>query len=394
MPSACRESPGTGCHHVVADMEKANSLLLVDYAEQIKDTDVLDDKELAPVVKGLFGEVGGIMATSKKHVRENRAYPGYRRAAEEEFGDTLWYLAAICRRLNIPLQQLFEEASNHGQFKGQGAASDIAGSAFALIATPAEPVDIDTALIRLGQAAASLLISHRRDALVAFARAYLDALNITDLTFASVARGNLSKARGAFTEPQPNELKTLDFDCDFAKEEQLPREFEIRIIQRASGRSYLQWREVFIGDPLMDNIADPDGYRFHDVFHLAYAAILHWSPVTRALIKHKRKSRPEYDEEQDSGRAIVVEEGLTAWIFSRAKELDFFAGQDRVSFGILKTIAEFVSGYEVERCPLKLWERAILDGYTVFRQVRENQGGLIIGDRAKRSIRYEPLPKQ
>lgn len=393
MPTVCRASRGTGYHRAGADMEKANSLLLVDYAEQIKSTDVLDKTDLSPVVKGLFGEVGGIMATSKKHARESGAYPGYRRAAEEEFGDTLWYLAAMCRRLNIPLQQLFEEASNHGQFKRQGAASDIAGAAFALIATPSEPVDIDTALIRLGQAAASLLASRHRDALVAFARAYLDALNITDLTFSNVARRNLSKARGAFAEPQPEELERLDFDCDFADEEQLPRNFEICITQRASGRSYLQWRGVFIGDPLTDNIGDPDGYRFHDVFHLAYAAILHWSPVTRALIKHKRKSRPDYDEEQDGGRAIVVEEGLTAWIFSRAKELDFFAGQDRVSFGILKNIAEFVNGYEVERCPLKLWERAILDGYNVFRQVRENEGGLIIGDRAQRSIRYEPLSK-
>ena len=39
----------------------------------------------------------------------------------------------------------------------------------------------------------------------------------------------------------------------------------------------------------------------------------------RALIKHKRKSKPDYDEAQDSGRAIVVEEGLTAWIFTDPK---------------------------------------------------------------------------
>ena len=165
----------------------------------------------------------------------------------------------------------------------------------------------------------------------------------------------------------------IDFDSDFEKEEQLPREFAIRVNERASGRSYLQWNEVFIGDPLTDNIADLDGYRFHDVFHLAHAAILHWSPVVRALIKHKRKSKPEYDENQDSGRAIVVEEGLTAWLFSKAKELDFFEGHNRVSLGILKTVNEFVVGYEVSKCPLKLWERAILDGYTVFRQLKAAQ---------------------
>ena len=58
---------------------------------------------------------------------------------------------------------------------------------------------------------------------------------------------------------------------------------------------------------------------------------------------------------------------------------------------MLKTIGEFVAGYEVEKCPLKLWERAILDGYAVFRQLRAAQGGWIIGDRTHRTIRYEPL---
>jgi hypothetical protein len=148
---------------------------------------------------------------------------------------------------------------------------------------------------------------------------------------------------------------------------------------------------VFIGDPLTDNISDPDGYRFHDVFHFSYAAILHWSPVTRSLIKHKRKSKPTYDEEQDGGRAIVVEEGLTAWIFSRAKELNFFENQDKISLGMLKTIAQFVSGYEVEKCPLKLWEKAILQGYSVFRQIKGAQGGWIVGDRVLRTISYEAL---
>jgi hypothetical protein len=148
---------------------------------------------------------------------------------------------------------------------------------------------------------------------------------------------------------------------------------------------------VFIGDPLTDNIGDPDGYRFHDVFHFAYAAILHWSPVFRALIKQKRKSSARHDEAEDGGRAIVVEEGLTAWIFSRAKDLRYFEGHDRVSYGILKTIQEFTTGYEVSRCPLKLWERAILQGYRVFRELRDSRGGWVVGDREDRSLRFEPL---
>ncbi|WP_437629046.1 nucleoside triphosphate pyrophosphohydrolase family protein [Achromobacter xylosoxidans] len=374
-------------------MHKEGSLLLSDYASEIAATDVLSPTDFNPVLQGLYGEVGGIMSTVKKHVREKSAYPGFRRAAEEEFGDTLWYLAAICRRMQAPLEDIFAEAANHGNFKNIGAASDIAEGAFAYIAMPvAAPASLDITLVRLGQAAAALLGSGpARNDVVTFARAYLDAIHAAELAFSDVARGNPRKARGAFLEPQAVDLIGLDFDSEFGIEEQLPREFKIRVNQRGSGKSYLQWNGVFIGDPLTDNIADRDGYRFHDVFHFAYAAILHWSPVIRALIKHKRKSQSKYDEEQDSGRAIVVEEGLTAWIFSRAKELNYFENQEKVSLGILKTIEEFVSGYEVEKCPLKLWEKAIMDGYSVFRQIKKNQGGWIIGNRKERTLQYMPL---
>ncbi len=366
------------------------SFLLSDYAAEIADTDVLDPSDVNPILQGLYGEVGGIMSTAKKHIREKSAYPGFKRAAEEEFGDTLWYLAALCRRLSIPLDELFAEAASGERFKTIGAASDMVEGAFAHVAMPTSTDTVDTTLFRLGRSAAALLeTTPDRAKIVAFASDYLDALHAAKLAFAEVARGNLRKARGAFIAPSPEDL--VDFDAEFGVEEQLPRTFRIRMNQRGSGRSYLQWNGVFIGDPLTDNIADPDGYRFHDVFHFAHSAILHWSPVMRALIKHKRKSKPDYDEVQDGGRAIVVEEGLTAWIFTRAKELNFFEGQDRVSLGMLKTIGEFVAGYEVSQCPLKLWERAILEGYEVFRQIRAAEGGWVIGDRALRTIRYAPL---
>jgi hypothetical protein len=371
-------------------LDSTGSLLLSDYAAQIADTDVLDRSEIGPILQGLYGEVGGIMATAKKHIREKSAYPGFKRAAEEEFGDTLWYLAALCRRLSIPFDDILAEAASGERFKTVGAATDVLGGAFAHVAMPTSSDSVDITLFKLGRSAAALLeTTPDRLKIVAFARDYLDALHAAKLAFAEVARGNLRKARGAFIAPRPEDL--VDFDAEFGVEEQLPRTFRIRVNQRGSGRSYLQWNGVFIGDPLTDNIADLDGYRFHDVFHFAYSAILHWSPVVRALIKQKRKSKPDYDEAQDSGRAIVVEEGLTAWIFTRAKGLNFFEGQDRISLGMLKTISEFVTGYEVSQCPLKLWERAILEGYEVFRQIRAAEGGWIIGDRALRTIRYAPL---
>lgn len=222
-------------------MHKEGSLLLSDYASEIAATDVLSPTDFNPVLQGLYGEVGGIMSTVKKHVREKSAYPGFRRAAEEEFGDTLWYLAAICRRMQAPLEDIFAEAANHGNFKNIGAASDIAEGAFAYIAMPvAAPASLDITLVRLGQAAAALLGSGpARNDVVTFARAYLDAIHAAELAFSDVARGNLRKARGAFLEPQAVDLIGLDFDSEFGIEEQLPREFKIRVNQRGSGKSYL-----------------------------------------------------------------------------------------------------------------------------------------------------------
>jgi hypothetical protein len=372
------------------------SILLSDYESQILETDILPKNELAPVLMGLFGEVGGIMSTAKKHVRDTKAYPGYKIAAQEEFGDTLWYFAAVCRRLGVSLNDVFSTVSSGSDFAKVCAASDLAFGGIAHISTAILPPAIDDALFQLGRATAALLnVEKEPDTIVKlrkFVQCYLSALNVSKLVFSEIVRMNLIKTRGAFLDPETSRLPV--FDANFLPEEQIPSKFEIKITQRSSGRSHLQWNGVFIGDPLTDNIADPDGYRFHDVFHFAHAAILHWSPVFRSLIKQKRKSDPRTDETQDGGRAIVVEEGLTALIFSKAKDLDYFENHDKVSYGLLKIIQEFTAGYEVSACPPKLWERAILDGFKVFRQVRTAGGGWVVGDRRTRSISFLPLAQR
>ena len=376
-------------------VSNGGTFLLANYLQEVVATDGMKP-DIKPVLFGLFGEVGGIMATAKKHHREGNAYYGYQLAVEEEFGDTLWYLAALCRRISLDLEDIIDEVISGAEYTSVIAASDLSTGSISRITSPKVVRAIDDALLSLGQAAANLLevgenVTDPKPLLLDFVDQYLKALEVAQLSFAQIARTNLKKTIGRFVVSNPEDLP--DYDRGFLREERLPEKFEIEIRERASGKSYLRWNEVFIGDPLTDNIGDPDGYRFHDVFHFAHAAILHWSPVMRALIKQKRKSVPDFDEAQDGGRAIVVEEGLTAWIFSRAKDLEFFESQDSVSFDMLKTIEGFIKGYEVENCPLSLWERAILDGYTVFRKVRENGGGVIIGDRANRTIEYKPLTK-
>jgi hypothetical protein len=334
------------------------------------------------------------MATAKKFHREREVYAGYRHAVEEEFGDALWYFTALCRRLKIPLDLILGEAA-----RGHGngvviAANDLVDNPISHIATPIAVPELDPALLELGEAAAALFAirtspSAARELLVGFAASYVKALKAVRVSFAEVLRKNIIKTRGRFIAPNYASLPT--FDEKFQEEERLPMHFEITIDERNSGRSYLRLNGVFVGDPLTDNIRDPDGYRFHDVFHFAHAAILHWSPTFRALLKQKRKSEPKVDEAQDGGRAVVVEEGLTAWLFGRAKNLNYFEGQTSVSFDLLKVVQQFVIGYEVEACPLSLWEVAILRGYDVFRQVKANSGGIVVGDRNTRTIEYQPL---
>lgn len=370
------------------------TVLLREYAAGVEATDRFGKKEVQPIVLGLFGEVGSVMSAIKKHKREGSAFPGFRQSVEEEFGDALWYLTALCRRAGIDIEEIFSNVTKTGKYSTAIAASDLPGWPLSEVASITTMPKLDDVLIGLGRSAAALLTAASdqndiRAKLADFADCFMHALQASDVSFADVVMSNISKTRGRFLPPNESTLPT--FDLNFPKDEQIPQEFEIVIRERKSGQSCLQWNGVFIGDPLTDNILDPDGYRFHDVFHFAHAAILHWSPTFRALIKHKRKSDPIVDEAQDSGRAIVVEEGLSAYIFSRAKQLNFFEGQSGVSFDLLKTISEFVSGYEVEECPLKLWENAIMQGYEVFRLIRANNGGVVIGSRADRRIIYKAL---
>lgn len=375
-------------------MNGEQTILLREYMDGVQSTDRFRADEIQPIVLGLFGEVGSVMSAVKKHKREGAAFPEFKDSVEEEFGDALWYLAALCVRLQISIEQVFSAVTKGPEYSAVVAASDVPGWPVCELTSIKTMTSLDDVLLGLGRAASDLLAirlgdDEARTKLVTFAGSFLQTLQASGISFAKVAITNLAKTQGRFLHPKKDTLP--NFDPKFPSDEQLPEEFEIVLRERKSGQSCLQWNGVFIGDPLTDNILDRDGYRFHDVFHFAHAAVLHWSPTFRALIKHKRKSDPVVDEAQDSGRAIVVEEGLSAFIFSRAKQLNFFEGQSGVSFDLLKTIKQFVSGYEVQACPLKLWEIAILQGYEVFRLVRANNGGVIVGSRTDRRITYKPL---
>lgn len=202
--------------------------LLRQYELSIEKTDRFSRDQITPILMGLYGEVGSIMATSKKYHRENKAYAGYRAAVEEEFGDAFWYFSALCRRLSINIENVFENTCNAPQSE-----DSVSGTCKIKSSVPKE---LDVVLIDLGCAVAQLLKEEKNSEaflnnVSIFAGLYCNALELTGLGFCKVVEGNLAKTLGRFTTPDPRRLE--DFDASYPDDEQLPRYFEIHIIQSA-----------------------------------------------------------------------------------------------------------------------------------------------------------------
>lgn len=179
-------------------MSLHRSILLTDYMSQVAPTDQLAPDDMKPVLLGLFGEVGSIMATAKKYHREKEAYAGYRHAVEEEFGDALWYFSALCRRLNVAMDEILAEAASGTGYASSVAANDLVGSPISRVATPLAAPELDPTLLQLGEAVAALFAicsahADPRCGLIAFADRYLRALKAARVTFAEVVRKNLVK---------------------------------------------------------------------------------------------------------------------------------------------------------------------------------------------------------
>lgn len=213
-----------------------------------------------------------------------------------------------------------------------------------------------------------------------------------------IAHTNLAKTRDRWPPDGAGPAYHL-YDEDFDELEQLPRRFvaELRELHPVNGESRVT---VTIdgqpaGDSLADNAHDPDGYRFHDVFHLAHAAKLGWSPVVRGkLLKRpentppdrKRRSSSRHNEVEDGGRAIVIDEAIVAYVWEYARRHDFLDGVSTIDYAVLKTIKHLTSGLEVSSRSAHQWEEAILDGYRIWRQVKADGGGVVQVDLEQRNI--------
>ena len=181
-------------------------------------------------------------------------------------------------------------------------------------------------------------------------------------------------------------------DSGYPKNERFPRVMRVEITT-TNGYANTRINGKPFGNPLTDNRWHDDGYKYHDIFHVAHATFLGWSPTLRGLLGRKRRSDPMVDEIEDGGRAIVIEEGLTAFVFAYAETQNFFAATpslqspgDEILVNALQMMTRHL---EVGIRTRADWEKAILCGYHVWRNVKANAGGTFTADLRKRTITVE-----
>ena len=75
---------------------------------------------------GLNGEAGEIAEKVKKYIRDDRYFPAVRDEIASELGDVLWYVAALCSELEIPMSSIAQ--SNIDKLQSRARRNKLSGS--------------------------------------------------------------------------------------------------------------------------------------------------------------------------------------------------------------------------------------------------------------------------
>lgn len=220
-----------------------------------------------------------------------------------------------------------------------------------------------------------------------------------DLTLDEVAEKNLVKVEDRWKPPGGERVL---YDRENPKEQQLPRRFEygfeeqtangarrVVLVDRIDGES--------TGDSLTDNSYEDDGYRFHDVMHLVFAARLGWSPVLRKLLRKKgqitNRTPLEVDEVEDGGRAQVIEEAIVAAAYVYAAEHNFLEGIETVDWQLLRHIKQLTAHLETKNRSTWDWNDVLVCGFKIWRDLRDHGGGVVRGNVESGTIEFTPLSR-
>ncbi len=316
---------------------------LDDYQRRAAETMSMSEgapQDLLEPMLGLASETGSILNVYKKRLRDSVDITSHRAFLKEDLGDLLWYLAVVARNYDLTLNEVAEENLRRAQ--SNYAKND---AATAIIAS-APIFDIDFPMQE----------RFPRIVQVAFRQS-------KDSKFASMA---ITQA-----DPYP---------------------FPEGQIADQDGRLVGFNLNTPFGDELTDNSRRSDGYRFHDAIHLAFMAVLGWSPSMRSLLRLKRKSDPRVDEVEDGARAIFADEGIAAILAKLSEEHNGFREERYVDTETIRIVRTVAAGLEVEDLPGLLWRRAISQGFQAMHSLVVNHGGILRADLDARTLKYSQIP--
>lgn len=295
---------------------------------------------IAPML-GLASETGSILNVYKKYLRDGIDVAANREFLREELGDLLWYVAAVATVCDLDLEEIAEANLSRTRDRYQS--------------QPAEPRS--------------------------------DALPVFDSAFPSHERFP-RQLTVAFAEKRlPSGRATAVLTLVGAE----PNQFPNGPLTSPTGKKIGYEVGTELGDPLTDNSRRIDSYRFHDAIHMAFMAVLNWSPTVRALLRLKRKSNPETDECEDGARAIFAEEGLAAVLSRLAIRRTGFLIEASVDGEVIDVAKAAAVDLEVDSLPGWLWRRAICQGFGAMHQLGDNGGGYLLADLDARTLRYSKV---
>jgi len=430
-------------------------MLIREYAQFVLSTDGFskDDPSKARqiAIYGLASEIGSVVSAIKKQLlKEGGALSSPLAKAElkEELGDAMWYAFALARieglsgsrgillldidnlkreiaqndargdRIRSVLSDLevddFMQAAGDFATNPEVTLSDYQRLAFRTARTNGETLLAVCAAV-LTQLGAQLMRHQLPEVelelnkqledkpidlvLSAIAWHLCAVASLYHLDMNDVAEANAEKAKARKKDVQNTPLP----DRNFPTNEQLPRLFDVQFQTMEDGTSQMFWNGSKLGAPLRDQYSEPDGYRFHDVLHLANAACLGWSPVLRDLMNIKRVSCQATKQAEDGGRSAVVEELVVKLIHCEASRIArelhpevpvehriLFPPHEDIPFSLLKQVRAVTSGHEVYHNKYWEWERSIREGYRVYQQLREQKSGVVRVDLLKRRLTFMP----
>lgn len=429
-------------------------MLVLDYETFVRDSDQFSDREINERIDialfGLAGEIGSVAAAIKKR----RLYRGKSSLAVandeivEELGDALWYCTMLAQLVSAERSQdIF--SFDIAKLTSEVGAGDERASRIKSILDPVKRVQFLDAAHDFPSANTGLEFETYQDLAYLTARTEGDVLievclsvlwqlnaellrrqlppierelnnalpdrpvndvlaevlwhlsalaSIFDLRLSNIAQANILKVGAR----RNREKRARLHDKGFPKKERFPRKFDVAFVTLKNGqaRMYVDGRRL--GDALTDNAYEDDGYRYHDVMHLANVAVLGWSPVFRALLKRKRKSDPRVDEVEDGARAQIVEEAVIKAIHAEGLKLAreqgnaeseqarLFPQRMDISFRLLQLARSFVFDLEAWDNFYWEWEDAIYIGHEIFHRVRQEGQGTVTVDLKNQTLGFTP----